>query len=142
MKRLHLIIAALACLAISGISCWFDHTQAEKQKQKIGSFSTDIPLGATRDFVDRECQRALAAHADWTYHPTLDPSDNSIARLDSPVTDGAGNWVVYILFDDDDAVAAVLVRTLDRKTEHPAKAPPDRLASPQHILLKEFGVAK
>ena len=58
--------------------------------------------------------------------------------MDSPVTVGAGNWVIYVLFDGD-KVDAVLIRTLDNKTEHPANAPPDRAANPPHPLLPEFG---
>lgn len=137
MKRTPVIIA-LCVIAAALAYGLFVNAQASKVKTQIATFSATIPLGASRDWVNRECHRAAAATSRWRYHPSCGEFASSVACLQSPVTFGAGNWVVYILFDNGN-VDAVLVRTMDTKTDHPPDAPPDRVSHPHNPLLPEFG---
>jgi hypothetical protein len=57
--------------------------------------------------------------------------------LETPLTFGAKNWVVYIVFEGD-VVAAVLVRTEDSPRLRPKDAPGDRVRDSHASWLAAF----
>jgi hypothetical protein len=61
----------------------------------------------------------------------------SMALVESPLTFGAKNWVVFIVFEDDIA-AAVLVRTEDTPRLRPDEAPHDRIQDVRAPWLAGF----
>ena len=75
----------------------------------------------------------------WQYVPSLGEFGVSAAVVESPLTFGAKNWVISLVFEND-VVAAVLVRTEDSPTEKPRGSPQDRLTEPRAPWLARFTV--
>jgi hypothetical protein len=99
---------------------------AAKQRDAMASFSSTIELGMSRDEVDGKCRRACRDNSGWRYSPNVEGFGVSVALVESPLTFGAKNWVVFFVFEND-VVAAVLVRTSDTRRLKPHGAPQDRI---------------
>ena len=110
---------------------------AVQQKEALASFSQSIVLGMPRDEADRRCKRAALHNYGWTYDPNFNWPRASVARVESPLTFGARNWVVYFVFEDA-VVAAVLVRTEDSPQQKPIGSPQDRVRDARAPWLAVF----
>jgi hypothetical protein len=135
--RLRTLLIVLAIVAVLGGYAAYSWQSETAQNIAVDSFSKTIPLGMPRGQVNQICRAACVEHHGWTYWPEVTPYGSSVAVVQSPVAFGATNHVVYVVFDHD-AVAAVLVRTLDVRSQWPREAPHDRIADDSLEVLKEF----
>src|SRR5947207_14534880 len=116
LRTLLIVMATIVMLAGVLIYSW---RAAKVQETAIDAFSTTIPLGMPRSQVDQICKAASVEHRGWKYWPEVTPHGSSVAEIESPVTFGVPNHVVYIVFDYY-VFAAVLVRTLYTHTQRPS----------------------
>jgi hypothetical protein len=137
-KKRRLWIALV--IVIASVSGLVVHTfrAAAQQRKALGSFSQSIVLGMPRDEADRRCKQACLDNAGWKYYPNVEELGGSVALLQSPLTFGARNWVVYFVFEDDIVVAA-LVRTEDWRRQKPNGSPQDRVRDARASWLAGFG---
>ena len=134
-----LVVAVGFALSVAGYLT-YEHQRAIDQRKEIAAFSAGIAVGMPKGAAMRACESAADEHREWAfkYWETCEIAGGlSAARVDSPLTVGAGNWVVWIVFDGD-AVAAVLIRTLDSSRLRPDDAPEDRVDDPSRPQLAEF----
>ncbi len=131
--------ALLLAIVIASVSSFVAHSirAAAQEKEAIAGFSRSIDLGTTRDDVDRKSRQACLDNTGWRYHPSLDGHPSSTAIVESPLTFGARNWVVYLVFEND-VVAAVLVRTEDSRRQKPKGSPQDRVRDGHMSWLADF----
>ena len=131
--------AGLLAIVIASVSSLVVHSgrAAAQQRQALASFSQSVVLGMPRDEADRRFKQACVDNAGWKYDPNLGWLGASVARVESPLTFGAKNWVVYFVFEED-VVAAVLVRTADWRRQRPIESPQDRVWDAHASWLAEF----
>jgi hypothetical protein len=129
---LAIVIAFMSMILIA-----HSYRAAAKQRVALASFSSAIDLGMPRKEVDRICKRDCLENPGWKYYPSVEGLGPSVALVESPLTFGAKNWVVFIVFEDE-VVAAVLVRTQDTRRLRPDEAPPDRVQDVRAPWMAEF----
>ena len=129
-----ILLTALVVVGFILVRSW---RAAKAHEQAIDAFSTTIPLGMPQSQASRMLARAADEHSGWRYRPEALSSGADVAALESPLTFGASNHIVYVVFDQD-VVSAVLVRTVDTATLRPPEAPQDRVADPTLNVLKNF----
>ena len=138
-RLLTAVLAIGIAVAIVGY-LFYSHHQAIKQQKAIATFSATIAIGMPKNEAIRACEAAADEHREWKYK-YLPKNEHAgglpVALVQSPVTFGAKNWVVWIVFDVD-AVAGVLVRALDTCREWPDGAPQDRVDDPSRPQLAGF----
>jgi hypothetical protein len=134
-RRLWMALA----IVIASVSGLVVHTfwAAAQQRKAIASFSQSIVLGMPRDEADHRCKQACLDDAGWKYFPNVEELGGSVALLQSALTFGARNWVVYFVFEDD-VVVAVLVRTEDWRRQKPIGSPQDRVRDARASWLAGF----
>ena len=128
---LAILIALLSGLVIHS------HRLPAQQREALASFSRSVVLGMRRDEADQRCKQACLNNAGWRYHPNVEGLGASVALIESPLTFGARNWVVYFVFEDDVVVAA-LVRTEDWRRQKPIGSPQDRVQDARAAWLAGF----
>jgi hypothetical protein len=142
-KRLDYMLSAALAIGVTVAIVpylFYSHQQAIKQEKAIAAFSATIAVGMPKNEAIRACEAAAEKHRGWRYKywPTNENEGGlPEAVVESPLTFGAGNWVVWILFDGD-VVAAVLVRTPDSNRFRPEAAPQDRVDDPKRPQLAGF----
>ena len=119
-------IAAIVIGFVAAILIARSYRVAAEQRTALASFSSQIGLGMPRHAVDAACKRACVENPEWTYISSVDAFGAPMALVETPLTFGAKNWVVYIVFESD-VVAAVLVRIEDTPRLRPNAAPGDRV---------------
>lgn len=131
--------AGLLAILIASIAAFWVHfdREAARQREALALFSQSVRLGMTRDKADRTCKQACVKNRRWNYDASLEEVGLSRAIVESPLTFGARNWVVYLVFEKD-VVVAVLVRTTDSPRMKPSGSPQDRLAEPLAPWLARF----
>ena len=130
-KALVIVIASVSGLVVH------TYRAAAQQRKALASFSQSIVLGMPRDEADLRCKQACLDDAGWTYNPNVEELWPSVAVIQSPLTFGARNWVVYFVFEDDVVVAA-LVRTEDWRRQKPIGSPQDRVRDARASWLAGF----
>jgi hypothetical protein len=111
--------------------------EAARQREALALFSQSVRLGMSRDEADRTCKQACVQNRGWDYRASIGQAGISAAVVETPLTFGARNWVVYLVFEKD-VVAAVLVRTADSPREKPGGSPRDRIAELRAPWLARF----
>jgi hypothetical protein len=108
-------------------------------REAMRAFSSKLALGMPREEVNRLCQGVCQENAGWDFYADADSQyfGVPISQVRTPLTFGANNWVLYIAFEDN-AVAAVLMRTEDSPKIRTEGAPPDRVADPGARWLTNF----
>jgi hypothetical protein len=129
-------LSAIVIASASGLVIQANRA-AEQQRKAIASFSQSIVLGMSRDEVNRRCKQACHDDAGWKYVPNVDGRWPAVAVIQSPLTFGARNWVVYFAFEDD-VVVAVLVRTYDERRQKPIGSPQDRVRDAHASWFAEY----
>jgi len=129
-------LLAILIASLSALLVHFDR-EAARQREALALFSQSVRLGMTRDEADRTCKQACVQNRGWDYRADIGQVGISGAVVKSPLTFGARNWVVYLVFEED-VVAGVLVRTADSPREKPSGSPQDRLAEPRAPWLARF----
>jgi hypothetical protein len=130
------IVALSSAFALMFLIAYFYRTAAA-QRDAIAAFSRTIELGMPRHHVDRKCEQACLQNPTWRYYPNVEAFGTSVSLVESPLTVGAKNWVVFIAFDAD-VVAGVFVRTNDTRRLKPQEAPEDRVHDVRGEWLAEF----
>jgi hypothetical protein len=131
--------AGLLAIGVTSMSSVVVHSNraAARQQKALASFSESFVLGLPRDETDRRCKQACLDNSGWNYDPNLEWLGAPVSRVRSPLTFGARNWVVYLVFEDD-VVAAVLVRTEDWQRLRPIGSPQDRVRDSRAAWLPQF----
>lgn len=80
-----------------------------------------LHLAMTIEEVDAEIAR-LQWPKEWCIRSYLEEYGHII--LETPFELGAKNWVLHLMFEEEELVAFV-VRTMDSESGHPLDAPPD-----------------
>jgi hypothetical protein len=114
---------------------------AAQQRKALASLSQSIALGMPRDEADRGCKQACLDNAGWKYYPNVQKRRASVALIQSQLTFGAKNWVVYFVYEDDVVVAA-LVRTEDWRRLRPIGSPQDRVRDARASRLVQFSQSR
>jgi hypothetical protein len=133
------LLAGLVAIIVCFVWCLnvYLNRAAEEQRNALSLFSQSVTLGMPRAEADRRCEQASAANSGWDYYRNLDGFGVSLALVKTPLTFGAQNWVVYIVFEEN-VVAAVLVRTVDTQLQRPKGSPPDRVRDAHKSWLAQF----
>jgi hypothetical protein len=129
-------LLAIVIAAMWSLNAYLQRVAAQ-QKDALSLFSQSVTLGMPRAEVDRRCNQARAASSGWDYDPNVEGFGASVALLKTPLTFGAQNWVVYMVFEKD-AVVAVLVRTTDTPFRSPTGSPQDRVRDARATWLSGF----
>jgi hypothetical protein len=137
-KKLWLCLGLLAIVIASVWSLVVDSSRvAAQQREALASFSRSVVLGMPLNEADRRCKQACVDNSGWTYERIHQWLGTSVAYVESPLTFGARNWVVYFVFEDD-VVVAVLVRTADTPHLKPKGSPQDRVRDARASWLARF----
>jgi hypothetical protein len=138
-SRTRWLCAGLLAIGIASVVNLVAHSYraAARQKDAISVFSQSIHLEMPRKEAERRCKQACVDDSEWAYYPIWEGYGFSGAEVRSPLTLGAQNWVVYLVFEDD-IVAAVLVRTADSPRLRPHGSPPDRARDTRASWLAHF----
>jgi hypothetical protein len=138
-KKTRWLLAGLSAPVIAAM--WSLNTYlyrvAAQQKDALSLFSQSVTLGMPRAETDRRCNEARASGSGWDYDPNVVGLGASVALVKTPLTFGAQNWVVYIVFEQD-VVVAVLVRTTDSRFRRPTGSPQDRIRDARATWLAAF----
>jgi hypothetical protein len=131
--------AGLLATVIASVSSLVVHSNqaAAQQQEQLASFSESVVIGMSRHEADRRCKQACLDNAGWKYHPNVEGLGASVSLVESHLTFGARNWVVYFVFEDDVVIAA-LVRTEDWRRLRPIGSPRDRVRDARASWLAEF----
>jgi len=135
-RRLYASLLAALTVCVSGLVV-HSFREAARQKRALALFSESIALGMQRTEADRRSKQACLDNLGWHYHSDIEGFGASVALIESPLTFGARNWVVYLVFEDE-VIAAVLVRTADSPRIRSTGAPQDRSVDARRPWLAEF----
>ena len=120
--------AGLSTIVVGSVFSLVVHSNraAAQHREALASFSQSIALEMPLGEADRRCKQACVDKPGWKYYSHVDGLGASVALVESPLTFGARNWVVYFVYEEDVVVVA-LVRTEDWRHQKPVGSPKDRV---------------
>jgi hypothetical protein len=119
--RRRIVIGLLAVVVIGAVAAYFgwESLIQKEARRELMAFRAGVELGADADSVRKQFDATRARRLD------LHEIRTNLWVVGTPLQFGAGNWVLYISFQDS-MVHELKVRTEDSKDYRPRGAPPDK----------------